>query len=70
MILHRAVIVHAEWHLGYGLLPRAYIRFAPRPGDRVVNGDEPGVLQRCPLCGDGLLHVPDEPRRPVKPDGP
>lgn len=32
-------------------------------GERCYNGDELGVLERCPQCGgDGLLHRPDEVR--------
>lgn len=42
----------------------------PRPGDRTTNGDEPGVLVRCPECsGDGLLHRPDQIPPTVTPDG-
>lgn len=34
---------------------------APSPGDRVVDGGEPGTLVRCVECsGSGLLHQPDE----------
>ena len=32
----------------------------PKPGERFVNGGQPGVLIVCPQCdGDGCLHVPD-----------
>ncbi len=52
------LFVHIELHPGYGLTFRAG-RMA-RPGDRFINGGQPGTLRRCPLCsGDGTLHVPD-----------
>lgn len=59
------LLVHVEWHLGYGWT--IAVHRMPRPGDRVVNAGEPGTLQRCPLCGDGFLHIPDEPRPGVVP---
>lgn len=57
MILHRMIVIHVEWRPG--CWPNASIRLAPQPGDRVLNGGEPGRLIRCPLCEEGTLHVPD-----------
>ncbi len=50
-------ILHVEFHWGYR--PRVSLRRAPRSGDRVVDGGVPGTLERCALCGEGFLHVPD-----------
>lgn len=37
-----------------------------KAGDRVVDGDVPGVLVKCPEChGDGLLHRPDSLTAPA-----
>ncbi|MDQ0376519.1 hypothetical protein [Amycolatopsis thermophila] len=41
---------------------------APRAGDRVVDGGEPGVLVLCRECsGSGLLHQLDHLPAPVEP---
>lgn len=50
-------ILHVEFHWGYW--PRISFRRVPKPGDRVLNGDEMGTLKLCPECQDGLLHEPD-----------
>jgi hypothetical protein len=58
-------VLHLEAHRGYW--PRVSFRRAPRPGDRVVDGGEPGILVACRECsGQGLLHAPDDgvSRRP------
>lgn len=48
-----------EAHRGYR--PRLSLRRVPRPGDRFVNGDEPGHLVGCRECsGTGTLHVADQ----------
>lgn len=56
--------LHVEWHRGYR--PYVRLRRAARHGQRVLNGDTPGVLAACPTCsGSGFLHVPD--RQPPPP---
>jgi hypothetical protein len=68
VIVHVGLVVHAEWHRGYGLLPILYVRRAPRPGDRVVDGGQAGTLELCPACsGLGLLHVADHHPEPTRP---
>ncbi len=51
-------VLHVEVRRGYR--PRVSLRRAPQPGDRVVDGGVPGVLVRGRMCGDGLLHCPDD----------
>lgn len=54
------LILHLEWHPGYGVTARLYR--APRPGDHATNQGVPGTLAPCPTCAAvGLLHVPDHP---------
>lgn len=56
MILHRHLLIHVEWHRGYGLLPRVRVRLEPQPGDVVKDGDHYAKVVRCPECsGDGVL---------------
>jgi hypothetical protein len=51
-------VIHIGAHRGYW--PRLSIRRAPRHGDRVIDGGEPGTLVRCRDCdGTGFLHHPD-----------
>ena len=66
-------LLHVEAHWGY--LPRVSVHRAPRSGDRVVNGGDPGTLVRCKHCGEGFLHQPAAAQRldraaaePVEPD--
>jgi hypothetical protein len=58
----RNLLAHALHHLSR----KGWISRTPRkPGDRVEDGGTMGTLVRCPQCGDGLLHDPDE--RPPSP---
>ncbi len=57
-------ILHIEFHWGYR--PRISLRRAPRSGDRVTDGGVPGTLERCALCGEGFLHVPDPRAVPAR----
>jgi hypothetical protein len=59
-------IFQVEWHWGYP--PIVSFRRAPRPGDRVMDGGVSGHLTRCPLCGEGHLHVPDSLSESVAPE--
>lgn len=59
----RRWILHVEAHRGYR--PRISLRRAPRAGDRVVDGGEPGILVRCQECGEGFLFVADDGSRPI-----
>jgi hypothetical protein len=62
-------LLHLEWHCGYR--PTVKMRRAPREGDRVVDGGEPGTLVRCRGCGAGFLHQMDRPLEPTVPaEGP
>jgi hypothetical protein len=63
------LLVHFEWHRGFGLLPIVKVTRMPRNGDRTTDGGTPGTLRRCPLCQDGFLHVPDDPPTSTWPTG-
>jgi hypothetical protein len=50
------------------LAARADAMTSPKPGDRFINGWEPGVMVTCGTCdGMGLLHSQDNPPEPVEP---
>lgn len=54
----RRYILHLEWNRGYR--PRVSLRRAPRGGDRVMDGGEPGQLMCCHECGStGFMFRPD-----------
>jgi hypothetical protein len=55
---------YAEWVPDLARAIAGACSSRPMPGDRFVNGNQPGVLTRCHTCaGDGTLHVPDPQQR-------